>query len=59
MRCAQCGGVIRRDPVWSNGDPFCTLECAEESRLIGDDYDDDDAPVSEMHALFGADDDDF
>jgi len=59
MRCAQCGGTIRRDPVWSNGDPYCTLDCAEESRLISDDYYDDEERPSEMHALFGADDDEY
>ena len=59
MRCSQCGSSIRHDPVWSNGMSFCSLECAEENRMVLDDYCTDDMHTSEIHALFGADDDDY
>ena len=38
---------------------YCSLECAEESKLITDDYVTDDVHASSIHALFGADDDDY
>ena len=58
MRCAQCGVTVKRDPVWSNGIAFCSLECAEENNLVTDDVFADEVYASELHGLFGADDDD-
>ncbi len=59
MRCVQCGTMIKNDPVWSNGLMYCSLECAEEARILEDDL------VTREHnsgisSLFGnADDDDY
>lgn len=58
MRCAQCGSSIRHEPFWSNGMAFCSLECTEENALVADDGFTEEAHASELHTLFGADDDD-
>ena len=58
MRCAHCGSLIKYDPLWNNGIAFCCLDCVEESAIALDGDFVDDAPATELHSLFGADDDD-
>ena len=62
MRCAQCGVTIKGDPVYNAGSAFCSLDCAEESRLVrdeelvhADDYPDPGIYESELHHLFSDD----
>jgi hypothetical protein len=58
MRCAHCGSTIRHEPFYENGMVFCSLECIEECVLVDDDGSFDEEPATEIHGLFGADDDD-
>jgi hypothetical protein len=58
MRCAHCGSNIRHEPLYENGLAFCCLECIEESVMVSDDDSFDDEPATELHGLFGVDDDD-
>ncbi|KPK99669.1 MAG: hypothetical protein AMJ91_06875 [candidate division Zixibacteria bacterium SM23_73_3] len=29
MQCASCGRKIKREPVWVDGEPYCSQDCAD------------------------------
>ena len=58
MRCAHCGNFIKYDPLWNNGIAFCCLECVEESAIAPQNDCADEATVTDLHSLFGVEDED-
>lgn len=42
MECASCGEIIEGDPIWEDGQAYCSEECAEAGPMLNDSDDDYD-----------------
>lgn len=38
MRCTSCGEVIAEEPIWVDGEPYCSQECADEMVFEDEEY---------------------
>ncbi len=36
MKCASCGEIMEGDPMWVDGEAYCSEECAEAGPIMGE-----------------------